>query len=43
MVYCDTELKANYQAVLDAVNNGTIDEELVSEAVMRILTYKDYE
>ena len=43
MVYCDTDLKANYQAVLDAVNNGTISEELVSEAVMRILTYKDYE
>ena len=43
MVYCDTDLKATYQAVVDAVNQGTIDEELVNEAVMRILTYKGYE
>lgn len=43
MVYCDTDLKATYQAVVDAVNQGTINEELVNEAVMRILTYKGYE
>ena len=43
MVYCDTEFKTTYQAILDAVNNETINKELVDEAVMRILTYKGYE
>lgn len=43
MVYCDTGFKTVYQAVVDAVNNQTLNEELVNEAVMRILTYKGYE
>lgn len=43
MVYCTNDLKTTYQAVVDAVNDGTINEELINEAVMRILTYKGYE
>ena len=43
MVYCQNEFKNSYQAVLDAANSGTINEELINEAVMRILTCKGYE
>lgn len=43
MVYCPSDFKEAYQAVLDAVTDGTIHEELINEAVMRILTYKNYE
>lgn len=43
MVYCPGDFKAAYQAVLDAVADGTINEELINEAVMRILTCKEYE
>jgi beta-N-acetylhexosaminidase len=43
MVYCETEFKNIYQAVIDAANAGTINEEVINEAVMRILTYKGYE
>lgn len=43
MVYCQNDLKTIYAAVVDAATNGTINEELINEAVMRILTYKGYE
>lgn len=40
MVYCPAEFKTAYQAVLDAVRAGTISEETIDTAVMRILTCK---
>lgn len=43
MVYCPADFKTSYRSVLDAVNAGTINEELINEAVMRILTCKGYE
>lgn len=43
MVYSPNEFKTVYQSVLDAVANGSISEEAINDAVMRILTYKDYE
>lgn len=43
MVYCPNDFKTIYQSVLDGVANGSINEEVINEAVMRILTYKDYE
>lgn len=43
MIYCSADFKATYQSVLDAVANGTIEEEVINNAVMRILTYKNYE
>ncbi len=35
-----TNYTVQYQAVLDAVNNGTISQEIVDEAVLRILIWK---
>lgn len=40
MIYCPTEFKSTYQAVLDAVRAGGISEETINQAVMRILTCK---
>lgn len=41
MIYCPTDLQTAYQAVLDAVNAGTISVETIDTAVMRILTCKN--
>ena len=41
MVYCPTDLQTAYQAVVDAVNAGTISIETIDTAVMRILTCKN--
>lgn len=41
MVYCPTDLQTAYQAVIDAVNAGTINIETIDTAVMRILTCKN--
>lgn len=43
MVYCPSGFKTAYQAVVDAAANGTISEEVINEAVMRILSFKGYE
>lgn len=43
MIYISADFKATYQSIVDAVAGGTINEELINEAVMRILTYKGYE
>lgn len=43
MVYCPEDFKTVYQSVLEAVEDGTIEEEVINNAVMRILTYKNYE
>lgn len=41
MVYCPTDFQTAYQAVVDAVNAGTISVETIDIAVMRILTCKN--
>ncbi len=35
-----TNYTVQYQAVLDAVNNGTISQEIIEEAVLRVLIWK---
>ncbi len=40
MILCPVDYKAAYQAVLDAVNNGTISEERIDESLMRIYSLK---
>lgn len=42
MLYCSTDFKTLYQSVVDAINQGSILEETIDTAVMRILTCKGY-
>ena len=35
-----TDYKKTYEEIIKGVNNGTIDEELIDEAVLRILLWK---
>lgn len=38
---CSTEYRVQYQAVLEAVENGRISQEVLDAAVLRILNWKD--
>lgn len=41
MIYCSGGFREVYQGVLDAVAEGTLSEEVINEAVARILTSKE--